>query len=121
LRQLNLPVDFIGTSVPRRDRLCRRSSRQRCTPRTQCRHDCGVPTSRAVGVHPRHASRLGEGVSAGQVTRRATSTSPSPHHASAMRLRWFQLAHQVLPVPVGRNQMLGYPRKGHSSSYSESN
>jgi hypothetical protein len=38
-----------------------------------------------------------------------------------MRLRWFQLAHQVLPVPVGRNQMLGYPRKGHSSSYSESN
>ena len=34
-----------------------------------------------------------------------------------MRLSWFQLAHQVLPVPVGRNQMLGYPRKGHSSSY----
>ena len=28
-----------------------------------------------------------------------------------MRLPWFQLAHQVLPVPVGRNQMLGYPRK----------
>ena len=22
----------------------------------------------------------------------------------------------VLPVPVGRNRMLGYPRKGHSSS-----
>jgi hypothetical protein len=38
-----------------------------------------------------------------------------------MTLPWFQLAHQVLPVPVGRNQMLGYPRKGHSSSYSESN
>jgi hypothetical protein len=31
-----------------------------------------------------------------------------------MRLPWFQLAHQVLPIPVGRNQMLGYPRKGHS-------
>jgi hypothetical protein len=34
-----------------------------------------------------------------------------------MRLPWFQLAHQVLAVPVGRNQMLGYPRKGHSSSH----
>jgi hypothetical protein len=34
-----------------------------------------------------------------------------------MTLPWFQLAHQVLPVPVGRNQMLGYPRKGHSSSH----
>jgi hypothetical protein len=31
-----------------------------------------------------------------------------------MRLPWFQLAHQVLAVPVGRNQMLGDPRKGHT-------